>query len=248
MLRLAKDAGFELGEHDVKDPEKFIQYLNKNSALAFMYKYRSIKGIFEYFVRVPNCYVRIKNENVTMDDGDRDGQLDNNFIVEFESEFLFTSPQFYAYYSLESKEYIKEKENDGSYNIYELCLCDIPVTNSKGWNQYITSDYINDDESYDSTKPTIIEFKELITSPVAKMGLYERCEYLKSIYLNPSLFIDIKLYNNNQEQQISINWDNYTITSVAPLPTRSSHLVFYVDLTYNNEYYINRYKAKDQKM
>jgi hypothetical protein len=248
MYRVAKDAGFELDDKGVSSPELFIQYLNKNSALAFMYKYRSIKGIFEYFIRVPNCYIRIKNENVTMDDGDRDGQLDNNFIVEFESECLFTSPQFYAYYSAERKDYVKEFENNGTYNIYELCLCDIPVLNDKGWNQYITSDYIDDDENYDSSKPTIIDFKELITSTVSKGGLYEKCEYLKQSYLNPSLFIDIKLYNDNKEQQITIDWANYVITSINPLPSKSSHIVFYVDLNYSNEYYINRYNTKEDKM
>lgn len=249
MLMVAKDAGFDADKYNVKNPELFIQYLNKNSALAFMYKFRSIKGIFEYFIRVPNCYVRIKNEAPTMDDGERDGQLDNNFIVEFDSEFLFTSPQFFAYYSMERKDYVKELEKDGTYNIYELCLCDIPILNSKGWNQYITSDYVNDDEIYDKNNPTIIEFKELITSTknVQKNGLYEKCEYLKSQFLTPSLFIDIALYNDNKKQEITIDWNKYTITSVNPLASRSSHLVFYVDLKYSNEYYINRYKTKEDK-
>ena len=52
-------------------------------------------------------YVHIRNNGVTLDEGERQGHIMNNYNVEMNIEVRFPSPKFYAYYSMSKQEYIK---------------------------------------------------------------------------------------------------------------------------------------------
>jgi hypothetical protein len=181
-----------------------------------------------------------------MDDGDREGQLENNFIVEFDTDFKFGAPNFYSYYSIQQHDYIKENKPDGTYSIYDLCLCPIPIKNSKGWEQYISTDYMEEPDVFYKKEPATISFADLLKT-FSNGRLLEICNYLRSIYINPSIFLDIALYNNNEKYNIIINWENYTISTTVPLKDMTSHIIFYADTNYINDYNMKQYSMKKSK-
>jgi len=243
MLRVAKDSGFAVKNNAVVDMTGFMHYLNRNSALPFMYKMRNLKGKFEYFLKLTEMYVHTRTEKVTVDDGEREGQLQNNFVVQFDCAVRFPTPKFYAYYSLEQHELIRGQNMDGTYTVYELCMTKVPQVNNKGWNRFVTFDFMQSEEEYNAKLPLEIDLKELFTSGSGK--LKEVADYTKSLFLSPSVFIDIKLFNNFEEVPLSIDWGTYTLKSNEVLTNAMSFIAIYVDLKYVNEQQItaNNYKG-----
>ena len=68
------------------------------------------------------------------------------------------------------------------------------------------------------------------------------------MFISPSAFIDIKLFNNNHEEPIDIDWNTYTITTKNILKEQISELVFYVDLEYINNYAINQQRGYSRRI
>ena len=228
---IAKDAGFELttvrDEYEVRDKIGFMNYLNSNSYLPWMYKLRTGSNNYQYYIKLPSMRVHITTGEVSKSDGETIGHIKNNFIVEFESRVRFPAPQFYAYYSLVKRSHIEAINRDGSYSLYSFSnFCDIPKCNSKGWRQYLTTDYIEDEVL---ETPTIIQFDSLLGD------LRDIIDVTKATALSPSVFIEFKLFNCSKDTEIEVNWDQYSISSIKPLKSRRSILVMYVDLKYLNE-------------
>lgn len=229
MNKLAMDNGFDVKNGQVVDTVAFLYYLNSHSQLPFMYKLRASTGNYQYFIKLKNMYIHIRSNQVSIDDGERQGQLMTNYIVEFEAEVRFPAPKFYAYYGVSSEEYIKCDNIDGSYNLYSFPMSKIPVKNNNGWPQYMTTDYEEDNDNYLAKKPLVIEFNSIMSD------LRKCIDFTKGLYLSPSLFIEIKLFNESKEIETEVDWDNYLIKTKEFLPNKNSFLVFYVDLAYFNE-------------
>lgn len=237
VLAIAKDAQFEIKDNDVVDTCAFLRYLNQNSRLPFMYKFRGTKGEYEYFIRMSDMYIHFKADQSELEDGEREGQVDNNFVVSIgEIECLFPAPMFYAYFSkcFHKLQPIVVSKEGNEFHFQDFSLGLIPCRNDKGWHQYLTSDYIEDEEIETGfTKP--ICFKELIQSKTSN-SLFDIAEYTKGIFIAPNTFMDIQLYNGNKKQDIEIDWNTYTIYPKQPLDERVSQVAIYVDLEYINSY------------
>jgi len=247
MMKVAIDSGFEISNNEVTDMPGFLYYLNRHSQLPFMYKLRSIKGKYEYFIKMSEMYIHTRTNNVSVDDGEREGQLINNFIVDFDCVVRFPVPKFYAYYSLEQHELIRGQKMDGTYTVYDLCMTNIPQVNSKGWNQYMTTEYLDDDANYKAKTPVEISLEDLF-SGTGKGRLKEIADYTKSLYLSPSVFIEIKLFNDTKEVETEIDWTNYTLKSKIAMVNIKSFIVIYTDLGYINEQQIAINKYKDSRI
>ena len=248
MLAIAKDSGFELTSdcNEVKDSCSFLRFLNKHSRLPIVFKLRGTKGECEYFMKMTDMYVHLRANDVDIDDGERTNQTDNDFVISINVECLFPVPKFYAYYS-------KVKYNFGlqdstmKCNIFNLYIGPVQLKNEKGWNQYMQSDYVEDDETFNKKQIATINFAELLKSQ-ASNSLFNIAEDFKKIFISPSAFIDIKLYNGNVEQPIDIEWNTYTLTTKNPLPEQISEFVIYVDLEFINNYLINTDKGYSQRI
>lgn len=247
MLQIAKDSGFEIKGQNVVDNCKFLSFLNKHSRLPIVCKFRGTKGEYEYFLKITDMYVHFRCGEVDLDDGEREGQTDNNFIVSTQVELLFPAPKFYAYYS-------KDKHDFGlidqtlSCTIYNLYTGPVPMKNASGWNRYMETTYTENNDEYETHKPSTIFFKEVIKSTSMENSLFSIAEYTKSIFISPSAFMDIKLFNGNEEVPIEIDWNTYTIKTLRVLKEQSSQLVFYVDLEFINNYAINTQKGYSKRV
>lgn len=235
MMALAVDAGFELmedanGDPHVKNVTTFLHYLNTHSCLPFTYKLRSINGHCEYFVRLNHCHCHIDcTDGISIDDGDRDGMLENNFHIEFQATLKFTVPQLFSYHSMVEHR-IQNRELEGSLGMYQIVSIKPPEVNEKGWYQYITTQWIEKTRHIDT-----IDFNELIQSE----NLRKVINYNHSLGLSSAMFMDIKLYNGQKDIPITIDWKNNIIRVNEDVRELVSDIAIYADTNYINETIIN---------
>ena len=239
MLKMATDAGFETEHGKVKDSIGFMYYLNSHSVLPFIFKLNTATGNYKYFIKMSNMYVHIRSNEVQVDDGERQGHIMNNYIIDFNVDVRFPSPKFYAYYSISVKETIEAANYDGSYGIYNLAISKVPKTNSKGWPVLLSTDYVDD---VISNTVSVIKFDDLLGD------LRQIMDHTKSQYLSPSLFIEFKLFNNAKEIGLDVNWNDYTITTKEVLEKMKSFIVIYVNLEYMNEQNLILKDSKNERI
>lgn len=235
MMALAADSGFELvedanGDPHVKNVTLFLHYLNTYSSLPFMYKLRSINGHCEYFVRLNNCHCHIDcTDGISIDDGERDGMLENNFHIEFQATLKFTVPQLFSYHSL-MEHRIQNRELDGSLGMYQIISVKPPEVNEKGWPQYLITQWDEKSRHIDT-----IDFNELIQSDKLKKVIKHNYD----MGLSSAMFMDIKLYNGQKDVPITIDWKQNLIRVNDDVREIVSDIAIYADMAYINETLIN---------
>lgn len=241
IICIAKDNGFEIDDKGrVKDIIGFLHYLNSHSGLPFMYKLRTINGNNEFFIKASHLFLHIDcTDPISIDDGERQGQLDNNFHVEMNCALRIPVPQFYVYFTDHTIELEKKFKREllGLYNLSDVYQ--VPETNDKKWEILIKTEWINDEEYLDT-----INFKELLDRPDFEKIL----NHTKGIGLSPAIFLDIHMYNNFKEIPIFINWDTYEIEIKKVLDNKSSDIVIYADRGYINEQLILLEKMNDNRI
>lgn len=230
IISLAMDMGFELVQdvnegYHIKDIVGFLNYLNSNSKLPFLYKLRTINGRCEFFIRIKHCHTRISClEGVSVDDGERQGSLDSNFHVEFAATLLFSVPAIYSYQSMQEHT-IMNKEVGDIKALYQIISVKPPEVNTKGWGQYLTTQWIDD-----TLELKEIKFEELLGNE----DLQRVIKHNVDIGLSPSIFMEIKIYNGQREIPIYIDWENYTIKINRKVIHDVSDIAIYADLGYIN--------------
>lgn len=247
MLQIARDAGFEIVGTNVADNCAFLAFMNKHSRLPIVCKFRGTKGEYEYFLKMTNVYTHFRCAEVDLDDGEREGQTDNNFVVSTQVELLFSAPKFYAYYAKDKHDF-GLIDNTLQCTIYNLYTGPIPMKNASGWNRYMETTYTEDNDEYNRHELSEIMFREVIETTAIKNSLFKIAEYTKSIFISPASFMDIKLFNGSKEVPIEIDWNTYTIKTLEVLKEQSSQLVFYVDLEFINNYAINTQKGYSKRV
>ena len=143
---------------------------------------------------------------------------------------------------MEKKEFIKVEEKSGSYTLYSFPISNIPTSNNKGWQQYLSTFYEDDHENFMSKKLLEIYFDDLIGD------LRNVIAYTKSLYLSPSLFIDFKLFNDGSEAQIHVDWESLRIYTDMPMTDSKSYIVMYVDTNYLHEKVIEMKNQMDERI
>jgi len=235
MMQVAKDAEFEVIDDKVVNVVEFVAYLNKHSLYPILYKFRAINGKSEFFMRLSGLYTHISClESLSLDDGERQGHLNNDFVIEMGAQLKIASPKLYSYYSLEKHDIIDSIESDEDslgIGVYNVKLADIPEVNQKGWTQYLTTEY----QDKDLSNNLVIEFRELFSGG----ELNDFITRSKNMYISPSLYIDFKLFNNGDEIEYEIDWDKFTITTKKPIQSEITNISIYIDNEYLNTELIN---------
>ncbi len=228
MRQIAMDAGFEVNNGKIADIIAFLKYLNMNSAIPFLYKFRNINGQDEFFVRVKNAYVHISIPDMEFDDGDMEGQATTDYHVTFTATVRFPATKCYIYYSENVHTQITLKEPvDYAACFTTIRMIDAPDYNEKQWKKMLSTEY---EEDFVSDENTIIDLSSLLL----RDNLGRVIEYVKSIYASPSLFIDIKFFNAGEPVPFDIDWNTIKCTSRYPLPSTRTHIIIYIDMNYVN--------------
>ena len=236
MLNMAKHNGFEIEYPPeekqsilyprIKNVPKFLSYLNSHSMFPISYKLRTANGNCEFFMRVPDQYTHISNlDPLSLDDGEREGQLDNNFHIEMNCQLLIPAPQEYFFYSSEALDNKFKLQNDIA-GLYRFRPLSPPDKDPHGWRQYISTEYQDDSKHVES-----IELAELLEGT----DLEKAMNATREMGISPAVFVNIILYNAQYEQRIKIDWENMIIYPVIQdLKMVYSQITIYVDLEYMN--------------
>ena len=143
LLALAQDVGFDvdLEKKEIKDPFKFLVYLNSKSEVPFIYKLRAINGRNEFFIRAKAMYTHIATPDINIDDGERQGQVSSNYFIEFTTEIRMPAPKVYCYFTAKHTNLIEFTDNAGNIKSYVANFANVPTLNERGWEQFFTLDY-----------------------------------------------------------------------------------------------------------
>lgn len=232
MLCLAEDYGFGIDDKgNIKDIFKFLSILNSVSYVPILYKHRSATGTKEYYARFAETYIHYAMNNLTKDDGDRPNHLSTEYGIEMNLEVKFPAPTYYAYNTnnidLQIPKF-QELSTDASFNINTFKWDSIPSTNEKGWLLYVKDENGYIDEVFD--KPLVIDFTEYFEGELADLI---RSHITK--YISPSLFMDLKIFNDLICLEGTMNWDKLVWTSKNPPTSGVSSIVLYMDMDYVNK-------------
>lgn len=229
LFALAEQAGFEVDYEtgQVKDPFKFLLYLNSKSDVPFVYKLRSINGMNEFFLRAPNLYTHINVQDMSIDDGERQNQISSNYFIELNAKLLMPAPKMYCLFTTKRNDIISMVDKSGNIKSYVANFTNVPTLNSRGWEQFVTLDY----QEEDRTRPLVIDLNEIFKG---ENNIYSLIEYNKYNMISPSTFIDFKLFNNNKEWDYDLNWDNMIIKTKKPVDFQLTEIVIYIDKNYVN--------------
>lgn len=251
MIQLAKDNCFEVdsiklpnGEtkETIKDITEFLRWLNMHSSLPFLYKYRTLNGNNEFFIRMRKMYVHIRPTDLSADDGEREGQLTNNFNIELNAEVRFPAPKMYTYYSdnthhLTSVYGAWYQPNGPVTTCYTFKQMDIPEKNKYGWPIFMNTTY-EDKDSID--KILSIDFKDLLSE-----GDIGKCiEDCLSKGISPSIFCDMILYNGCDYVDGSIDWETKVFTSKHTVRFIGTFIGIYIDSEFVNNFIV---REQDQE-
>lgn len=247
LFTLAEEVGFDVDYDNklIKEPFKFLSYLNSHSEIPFIYKLRSINNRPEFFLRASNMYVHIKVPDINIDDGERQNQVSSNYYIEFSAEMRFPAPKIFCYFSMKTSNFMRFNEN-GQLKTYIINFSNIPNTNSKGWDQFISLSY----EEEDKSKPLTIEFGDIFAKDINIMRVIKAC---KDCHISPSAFLDFKVFNNNEEYLYDIDWDTLSLTTREPVEHILSSFIVYLNKEFFNDSLVtldNAYKKriKDTKV
>jgi len=233
IYQLAKDVGFEIDHNNkrIKNISKFMRYLNKHSLIPIIFKYRKMTGSYEFFLLINKAYVHISClDTLSTDDGEDEGMTLTNFMVELNAELKMPSAKMYTYYSLEEHNELDILTNTdsnelqlGVYNIRRHYISDY---NEKNWNLYLKTDYVEDEINI----PLEINLREIIAGE-----LLLAIEYQSNMYLSSDMFIEFKLYNDDQSLQYTVDWNNLILKSANNIKHPTTSIGIYVDLAYLRE-------------
>lgn len=240
MLSIAEAAGFTVDRETstIKDILEFLSYINSHSDLPITYKMRAINHQQEFFMRVTgeDMFVHIAcSDKISLDDGERDGQLDNNFHLEFSCVMRMPIPHFYVYYNQKDilgKTNIYE-DDKASIGLYSFSDFKIPDKNAQGWEQVALISYLCEKGE------NFIDMTDVFSGNT-NLDRVMRHNLKQSI--SPKSFIDIVVYRNDDRAcLIKTNMDYRTkkLILMDDMDEEIVYIVIYADREYINTTMIN---------
>ena len=229
LYTLAEQVGFDVNPNlkVIKEPVKFLMYLNSHSDVPFTYKLRTINGRSEFFLRATNMYVHIRIPDISIDDGERQNQVSSNYYIEFNAEMRFPAPKIYCFFSMKQSDFMRFSE-EGQLRTYIVNFSNVPETNSKGWYQMLSTSYLEEDTS----KPLEVCIGDIFKSDINIMRVIDYC---KEIYLSPAAFLDVKIFNTNLEMDADMDWCTLTLKTHKSPEHELSNIVVYLNREFFND-------------
>lgn len=243
ILYVARDSGFEIENNRIKDTINFISYLNQYSILPIIYKYRENTGRCEYFIRLSELYSHIScMDQINPDDGEKINRISTNYSLNMNVELKFPAPKIFTYYSSnEHSHVVLSNSENPTFDVFKICLPDIPEYNDKKWDRLLITEWCRD-----SKDEKIIDFNNLdIFTENSKI----RTIIIDSIKKNipPSIFIEFKLYNNGNEILYDIDWNTLSINIISPIVDDVVNIGIYIDKNYLNNVIIANDKLNEYR-
>ena len=250
MLNIADRAGFEIKNGEIVDIIEFLNYANSHSDLPFLFKIRAINQKAEFFIRMKELYTHISCiDKPQLDDGERDGKLDNNFHIEMNCILTIPIPHFYAYYSAKDLTVgIETKEmNEGCVAIYSINAFEIPNVDENGWTRAAITDFMTDKGDTEMDLSSIFN---------GDNSLARAIKHDLTRGISPYHFINVQVYRGEdvaKDVPVQMDWNTKIAHFKEPQPEEVYHIAIYYDRNYINtldieldNYNKNRIGRKDK--
>lgn len=252
MCQLAEDAGFcvrydEDGNGKIMNIIPFLNYLNSHTPMPFLYKHRCINGRNEFFVRMTNMYVYIKCNDLSVDDGEQEGHLTNNYTIEFSCDVRFPAPKMYTYYSRNDHKLHRiysASSFTGDINVstfYAFKATDIPDCNTRRWPRLIETTY--EDEEVIGNEGFDIDINGFFSDDIDDIIKEDI-----SMMISPSIFLDFMLINDGHHLNYTVDWPNMIIHINEKVYSPYTHIAIYGDLGYINDKRTSKMEADTNRI
>ena len=229
---LVRDLHFEADDRGMpKNSVKFLEYMNSHSSFPFLYKLRGATREWEFYVRLSDIMVHIREINADIDDGNKQGMIKSDFGVEMTCEATMPSPRFYVYYTTGEltqmivDDYIKEETM-----IVDLVNDKIPPKNQTGWPIFLDGIF-QLDKPGDILKLSLYDmFKS--SNQGTQNEMLAAIDYCRLRKISPEVFMEIKVINEGEVIDVYIDWNTMIMKSRAPLPSITCTVIVYVDISF----------------
>lgn len=245
MVNIAKHAGFEIDKKDnIVDVVSFLKYANSRSSMPITYKLRAVNGKREFFLRANKVYVHLNTmDKLSYDDGEREGQLDNNFNIEMSLVHNMWVPSYYVYTSAKPVYRIIPCMDSNAIGLCSLKVLEIPETNDQGWSKYFTTDYAFDEDEVKNDRAEI-DMRGLFVNPDMRRIILEHF----NMHISPSRFIDIHIYDFFDEASIDIDWLKMKMIIHHIKDRQKIKFAIYLDHAYYNDYITTMKNIKETRI
>lgn len=230
QVNIREFAGSQVAE--IVDPLSFLDYLNKHSDIPVTYKFRATNHHDEFFLRVSNLYTHVSTKDkLDIDDGERVGQIDNNFTVTMQAVLKIPVPQFFALYNEQPLPFMLQTGED-SIPLYSVGQFNIPNTNENGWEQVINTAYMLDPhETQFDISPLFLSNKTEDINAVRNWCIQN--------YISPAVFIDTLIYKEQAgsytKVPYSIDYETMTVSLGEEYDDEYNiYIAIYIDKKYMN--------------
>lgn len=258
MIQLAKDNGFKTRqknisngnstviEETIEDIPAFLRWLNIHSSIPFLYKHRTLNGRNEFFIRMRNMYVHIRPTDIGADDGEREGQMTNNFTIDLTAEVRFPAPKMYAYYSNNEHKLTEiygawYQPNGPVSTCYTFKGVTIPDKNSVGWPLFMSTTYEEDEEKL--SEKLVIDLSDLVEGDIGECIV----DCLDK-GISPAICCDMQFYNGGEYVHGSFDWESLTFTSNEPVRSTGTYIGIYVDNDFIADYVLKKNGAYENRI
>ena len=239
IRRLAIDLHFEVDERGMpKDHVKFLEYMNSHSSFPFLYKLRAVTREWEFYVRLNDMMIHIRDIKADIDEGNKQGMLRTDFMVEMNCEATMPSPRFYVYYTNGELHQMIVNDNEEGKVIADLVTGKVPSKNQSQWPIFLDGTFQLDNPNEILKLSLYDMFKE--STPGTSNEMLDTIEYCRIRRISPEIFMEIKVINEGEEIDTYIDWNKMIMYSRSPLPSITCTVIVYVDLAFVHQASIER--------
>ncbi len=218
----------------LREPYKFLRYLNSNSGIPITYKLRSLNGKNEFFMRYPDIPIHIAlQDKIDVDTGEQAAMISKNYELSMSARLRMPCPQYYALYSTSEiyRDLNLSEGSDVTIGLYNIKITEVPELNKRGWDQMINTEYCEDDF------PTEYPYKIDISPLFPRDGVGKVIEDSLSMCISPEVFLETHVFNSGYEIPVKVEYnslDDIFIVIDKPIQSLRTYIVIYIDLKYVN--------------
>lgn len=234
IISIAKASGFKVTEDGrIVDVLEFLSYFNSHSDLPIMFKLRAINQKPEFFIRVKDLYTHLSlTDRLTLDDGEREGQLDTNFHIEMGVQLTIPVPHFFVYYDCEALTgsiTVEEDLTPVKVGLYSFTDFEIPEKNELGWGQIALHSYLCDKGE------KFVDMSEVFSGST-NLDIVMK-DSLKR-FISPKSFIDIQVFRHDDRAmkvKTEMDYETRKLMILEEVDEEAVTIAIYADRQHINE-------------
>lgn len=235
--------GSEIDQTSVESIQEAMEYLNSVSLCPIIYDLNLANNKYLFYLLIDQYRYHITFlDDISVDDGNRSGHINEDFMLDF--NFSITAPAPYFYYWLyndkrNTKILTNVLQGDEIQPKDTLEKTDIPVIELKeftapvtlnGWDQYINT-VIHEVKSGD----LVMNVEDVTLGLGFSKPIIDTIKYCTDRYINSDVFIGIIAIQSGVRLDVECKWIDGTIT-IKDIPNDGNvDMYIYTDKNYINK-------------